>query len=110
MTLRPQPSQVGIALDSLGFDTYVNGIMIASVSGAHVALAPQSASDLALAGRLVPQGSAPGLAAVSGVFDNFVHGKDSSVKVRGASAGSPDVRPLSWLTLSPHQIIRRSLG
>ncbi|KAG6908393.1 hypothetical protein DXG01_004822 [Tephrocybe rancida] len=89
------PSQVGISLSSIGFDTYIGDILVAPVlSTGAVSLAPGSITDLALAGRLVPQSSAAGLSAVSGVFNNFVHGKDSNVEVRGASAGSKDV---TWL-------------
>jgi hypothetical protein len=89
-----QPSQVGIELSSLGFETFVGDVMIAPVSSSgKVSLAPGSTSDLSLVGRLVPQGSSAGLATVSNVFNNFVHGKDSNIIVRGASAGPKDVRP-----------------
>jgi len=88
-----QPSQVGIQLSSIGFNTFVGDVMIAPVaSTGPVNLAPGSTSRLALAGRLVPQDSPVGLATVSDVFNNFVHGKDSNVVVHGASAGSGDVR------------------
>ncbi|GLB37240.1 putative protein of unknown function (DUF3712) [Lyophyllum shimeji] len=89
------PSQVGIALSEIGFETYVGDVMIAPVmSTGAVTLAPGSTSDLSLAGRLVPQNSPAGLSTVSDVFNNFVHGKDSNVEVRGASAGPKDV---TWL-------------
>ncbi|KAJ7668375.1 hypothetical protein DFH06DRAFT_1181491 [Mycena polygramma] len=88
------PSQVGIELSSLGFETFVNGTMIAPVSSGSVNLAPGSTSSLSLVGRLVPQSSSEGLAVVSSVFNNFVHGLDSNVIVQGASAGSSDV---TWL-------------
>ncbi|KAJ7251753.1 hypothetical protein B0H12DRAFT_1234031 [Mycena haematopus] len=88
------PSQVGIELSSLGFQTFVNGVMIAPVSSGSVNLAPGSTSSLALVGRLVPQTSAEGLATVSTVFNNFVHGLDSNVIVNGVSAGPSDV---TWL-------------
>ncbi|KAG6854052.1 hypothetical protein C0991_011030 [Blastosporella zonata] len=89
------PSQVGISVSSIGFDTYIGDVLVAPVlSAGAVTLAPGSTSDLSLVGRLVPQTSAIGLATVSGVFSNFVHGQDSNVEVRGASAGSPDV---TWL-------------
>lgn len=55
-------------------------------------LAPTSTSDLPLVGRLIPQDSPAGLAAVSAIFNNFIHGKDSVVVVQGASAGPQDVR------------------
>ncbi|KAJ7874667.1 hypothetical protein B0H14DRAFT_3551962 [Mycena olivaceomarginata] len=104
------PSQVGIELSSLGFQTFVNGVMIAPVSAGSVTLAPGSTSSLALVGRLVPQTSAEGLATVSNVFNNFVHGLDSNVVVNGASAGSSDVtwlnegiKALSIATVLPNQ-------
>jgi len=66
--------------------------MIAPVaSTGTVTLAPGSSSELALAGRLVPQDSPAGLATVSDIFNSFVAGKDSNVMVQGASAGSKDV-------------------
>lgn len=65
--------------------------MIGSVSGA-VTLSPNAVSPLPLAGRLVPQNTPAGIAAVGEVFNNFLTGKDSNVVVLGASAGSGDVR------------------
>ncbi|KAF8160985.1 hypothetical protein B0H34DRAFT_699004 [Crassisporium funariophilum] len=88
------PSQVGIQLSSLGFNTFVGDVMIAPVTSGPVTLAPGSTSRLSLVGRLVPQDSSAGLATVSNIFNNFVQGKDSAVMVQGASAGSSDV---SWL-------------
>ncbi|KAJ7143355.1 hypothetical protein C8R43DRAFT_1089003 [Mycena crocata] len=88
------PSQVGIELNHLGFDTFVDGIMIAPVASGSVNLAPGSTSVLSLVGRLVPQSSPEGLAVVSSVFNNFVHGLDSNVVVHGASAGPSSV---TWL-------------
>ncbi|TFK44582.1 hypothetical protein BDQ12DRAFT_661303 [Crucibulum laeve] len=89
------PSQVGIQLSSIGFQTFVGGTMIAPVSSSKgVTLAPGSMSALSLVGRLVPQESATGLETVSNIFNNFVHGKDSDVVVHGASAGPSEV---TWL-------------
>ncbi|KAJ3724969.1 hypothetical protein DFJ43DRAFT_1197841 [Lentinula guzmanii] len=89
------PSQVGIELSSLGFNSFADGQLIAPVSSSgSVALLPESTSNLALVGRLIPQTSSEGLAAVSNVFNNFVHGLDSDLVVNGASAGPSDV---TWL-------------
>jgi hypothetical protein len=88
------PSQVGIQLSSLGFTTSFGGVDIAAVAASSVTLSPGQTSELSLVGRLIPQNSDAGLAAVSNVFNNFVQGKDSDVLVNGASAGSPDV---TWL-------------
>lgn len=54
-------------------------------------LAPQSSSNIALVGRLLPQESSIALATVSGVFNNFVHGKDTDVQVRGAGVEPSEV-------------------
>ncbi|KAF9451269.1 hypothetical protein P691DRAFT_757432 [Macrolepiota fuliginosa MF-IS2] len=89
------PSDVGIQLDSLGFNTFSGNIMIAPVAASGgVTLAPRSTSNLSLVGRLVPQTSSDGLAEVSQIFNNFVAGKTSDVMVEGASAGPSSV---TWL-------------
>ncbi|KAF9007982.1 hypothetical protein BDQ17DRAFT_1388900 [Cyathus striatus] len=89
------PSQVGIELSSIGFDTFVDDVIIASViSTSPITLSPGLATNLSLAGRLIPQDSALGLATVSGVFNSFVQGNDTSIIVQGASAGPSDV---TWL-------------
>ncbi|KDQ27871.1 hypothetical protein PLEOSDRAFT_1112748 [Pleurotus ostreatus PC15] len=88
------PSQVGVQLSSLGFNTFVGNTMIAPVASKEVTLAPGSTSPLSLVGRLVPQASQEGLDIISQVFTNFLHGKDSNVVVHGASAGPSEV---TWL-------------
>ncbi|KAK0241921.1 hypothetical protein EDD85DRAFT_820884 [Armillaria nabsnona] len=86
------PSQVGITLSSIGFETYFDNVMIAPVlSGDGLVLAPGGTSNLSLIGRLIPQNSDEGLSAVSTLFNNFIHGKDSNIIVHGASAGPEDV-------------------
>ncbi|KAG6813669.1 hypothetical protein H0H92_008517 [Tricholoma furcatifolium] len=105
------PSQVGISLSSIGFDTYVGDILVAPVlSSGAVTLAPESTSNLSLVGRLVPQDSSEGLSTVSNIFNNFIQGKDSDVVVKGASAGPSDVtwlnegiQALSVATVLPNQ-------
>lgn len=73
--------------------------MIATVAtNDSVTLTPGGTTPLSLIGRLVPQDSADGLSTVSGVFNNFVHGKDSNVVVQGQSAGPSDVGHLDNLT------------
>jgi hypothetical protein len=90
------PSQVGIALSSIGFNSFVpgTGTFLGPVAGTNVVLTPGGSSSLALAGRLVPQTTAQGLKDVSQIFTDFVHGKDSNLIVQGSSAGSPDI---TWL-------------
>jgi hypothetical protein len=82
-------------LSSIAFNTIVNGTSIAPVASDGVAsLLPVSTSSLSLVGRLVPQDSQQGLDIVSGIFNNFIHGKDSDVTVQGSSAGPSDVSDL----------------
>ncbi|ESK92921.1 hypothetical protein Moror_8994 [Moniliophthora roreri MCA 2997] len=89
------PSQVGIELSSIAFDSYAQDVLVAPVvSEGSISLAPQSTSTLDLVGRLIPQESQHGLDVVSTIFNNFVHGKDSDLVVHGAGAGSSDV---TWL-------------
>ncbi|KAG6820875.1 hypothetical protein H0H93_010219 [Arthromyces matolae] len=89
------PSQVGIELSSIGFDTFAEDVLIAPVvSTGAINLTPESKSNISLAGRLIPQASADGLSVVSTIFNNFIQGKDSIVEIQGASAGSGDA---TWL-------------
>ncbi|KAI0631497.1 hypothetical protein C8Q77DRAFT_1218963 [Trametes polyzona] len=89
------PSQVGVELSSIAFQNFFEDVNIgpaASTKG--FTLAPQSTVALPLVGRLIPQDSQSGLDAVSTIFNNFIHAKDSNVTVRGDSAGPTDV---TWL-------------
>lgn len=90
------PSQVGIALNSLNFASYyTTGTYLGPVSSVPpTSLAPLGTSQVAFAGRLVPQTTEAGLADVSKIFTDFIHDIPSNVVVQGVSA-NPDV---SWLT------------
>ncbi|KAI0298570.1 hypothetical protein BC826DRAFT_1096594 [Russula brevipes] len=86
------PSQVGMALSSIGFQNYFGDTYIGPViSNGSFTLAPLGTSPLGLVGRLVPQTQPSGLLDVSTIFNNFIHGMDSNVIVRGDSAGPQDV-------------------
>ena len=88
-----QPSQVGVALSSIGFNAFfgTTGLGPVAFTGPFNLL-PLTTSPLPLAGRLVPQPSDSGLAAVSTVFNNFIHGMNSNLTVQGTSAGPSSVR------------------
>ncbi|KIJ38952.1 hypothetical protein M422DRAFT_258368 [Sphaerobolus stellatus SS14] len=89
------PSQVGVELSSLSFNNFVGSTLLGPAAASDTfTLAPQSTFKLPLVGRLVKQDSDSGLAAVSQVFTDFIHGKDTAVTVVGASAGPSDV---TWL-------------
>ncbi|KAI0686332.1 hypothetical protein BC835DRAFT_1523137 [Cytidiella melzeri] len=89
------PAQVGIELSSIGFQNFFQTTNIgpASSTGSFV-LAPQSTISLPLVGRLIPQTNEQGLADVSSIFNAFIHGFNSTVKVVGESAGPSGV---TWL-------------
>jgi hypothetical protein len=53
-----------------------------------------STISLPLSGRLVQQTTTQGLADLSTVFNNFIHGMNSNVTVQGQSAGSQNVSSL----------------
>jgi hypothetical protein len=48
-------------------------------------------SSLNLTGRLIPQTQQSGLSDISTIFNNFIHGLDSNVSVKGDNAGPQDV-------------------
>jgi Protein of unknown function (DUF3712) len=86
-----QPSQVGVQLEGISFNNFFQGVFIGPVTSAGgVTLSPGVTSPLSLVGRLVPQSTPQGLAAVSALFNNVVAGKDSVVSVHGAGV-EPDV-------------------
>ncbi|THV03542.1 hypothetical protein K435DRAFT_962414 [Dendrothele bispora CBS 962.96] len=89
------PSQVGVELSRLAFDTFAQNVMIAPVATTDtITLAPESSTSMSLKGRLVPQSSDEGLSVVSDIFNRFIHGQDSDVSVHGSGAGPSDV---TWL-------------
>lgn len=53
-------------------------------------------SSLNLTGHLIPQTQQPGLSDVSTIFNNFIHGLDSNVSVKGDNAGPQDVCALDY--------------
>ncbi|KAI0072486.1 hypothetical protein K474DRAFT_1678619 [Panus rudis PR-1116 ss-1] len=89
------PAQVGIVLSTIGFQNFFQHTYIGpAASDGTFVLAPQSSVGLPLVGRLVPQNDAQGLADVSTIFNSFIHGENSTIKVYGDSAGPSDV---TWL-------------
>lgn len=90
-----QPSQVGVSLSSIGFNSFFDNVLIGPVaSTGPVTLLPNTTSPLPLAGRLIEQTSDQGLGAISSVFNNFIHGIDSDVTVKGTAAGPSSVMSL----------------
>ena len=86
---------MGVELSSIGFQNFFQSSYIGPAASANsFTLAPQSTVGLPLVGRLVPQNDSTGLSDVSTLFNNFIHGQDSTVRVIGDSAGPSDV---TWL-------------
>ncbi|GAA6063179.1 hypothetical protein JCM10212_003114 [Sporobolomyces blumeae] len=89
------PSSVGVALSSIGFQNSFGATTIGPAASANAFnLNPKATIALPLVGRLVPQSSPQGLADVSAIFNGFVHGVPSKLVVHGDSAGPADC---SWL-------------
>lgn len=89
------PSQVGIALNRIGFQNFIGSTNLGPAESANAfTMAPQSTFDLPLVGRLIEQTSDSGLETLSQVFTDFIHGKSSDVTVNGDFAGPSSV---SWL-------------
>lgn len=94
-TTLTNPSSVGVALSQIGFQNSFGATNIGPAgSTAAFSLLPKSVIQLPLAGRLIPQTSAQGLADVSTIFNGYVHGVPSQLVVKGDYAGPSDV---SWL-------------
>ncbi|GAA5937070.1 uncharacterized protein JCM15063_000146 [Sporobolomyces koalae] len=89
------PSSVGVALSTIGFQNSFGSTIIGPAASASAFnLNPKSTIALPLVGRLVPQSSSQGLADVSNIFNGFVHGVPSKLVVHGDYAGPSDC---SWL-------------
>ena len=96
------PSQVGVELTSIAFANFFQNVNIGPASSSNAfSLSPQTTVELPLTGRLIPQSSQDGLAAVSLIFNSFLHGKDSNITVQGDSAGPTDVSVVSTACRGP---------
>ncbi|EPQ29604.1 uncharacterized protein PFL1_02823 [Pseudozyma flocculosa PF-1] len=89
------PSQVGVQLSRFGVGITRNGSYIGpSAAESEFVLQALAVTTLPLVGRLVPQTSDAGLAALSEIFTNFVGGVNTDVTINGDYAGPDSVR---WL-------------
>lgn len=93
-TTLTNPGSVGIALSTIGFENFMGFTNIGPVSSGPFVLAPKAVTSLPLAGRLVPQSTAQGLADVSTIFNAYIHGVPSDLVVAGANAGPAEC---TWL-------------
>lgn len=95
------PSSVGVALSTIGFENTFGSTDIGPVSSGAFVLLPKSTIALPLAGRLIPQSTSQGLADVSTIFNGFIHGVPSQLVVHGAFSGPSDV---TWLNTGIKQL------
>jgi hypothetical protein len=92
------PSNVGVDLTGVGFESYYQSVdlgPLASVGGAN--FPPKGQSAVSMQGRLVPQSSSDGLHAIQTMFTNYLSGKPTALTVKGTSASGP-AGQVDWLT------------
>ncbi|CAM0140812.1 hypothetical protein VKS41_008089 [Umbelopsis sp. WA50703] len=97
------PSQVGVQLQGLGFESFFGSVDLGPVAGTNVNLPPQSSANVEMQGRLQKQTSSEGLAALQTLFDNYLASKETSLSVKGASASGPSGQ-INWLTTAFQQL------
>ena len=69
-----------------------------ALAGGGLSLAPESVTNLHLAGRIVPQ-SGPDLDTIGTLFSNFLAGENQTLSVAGLSVQPPgSSSPVSWLS------------
>lgn len=89
------PSQIGVELSRFGVNIISNGTVLGPAHAqSGFTLQPLSNTSLPLVGRMVHQDSDEGLAVLSHIFTEVVHGKEVPIGVKGDYAGPSEV---SWL-------------
>lgn len=99
ITVITNPSNVGVDLSGVGFESFFDGVDIGPLSSANGSanFPPNGQSTIPMKGRLVPQSGADGLKAIQTIFTNFLTGKPTSLSVKGSSASGPSGQ-VSWLS------------
>ncbi|KAI8372839.1 uncharacterized protein BYT42DRAFT_578204 [Radiomyces spectabilis] len=92
------PSQIGFNLNGVAFASYFKDVYLGPLASDGAAnFPPRGEVKMKMQGRLVPQDSADGLAAVTEVFDNFLNASSSIMAVKGVSGSGPNGE-VSWLS------------
>ncbi|KAI7888807.1 uncharacterized protein EV154DRAFT_447271 [Mucor mucedo] len=92
------PSQIGFNFAGVSFETIFKDTDLGPLASNGAAVfPPQGAASISMKGRLVPQNSASGLAAINEVFNNYLGGNSSIVQVKGVSASGPG-GVVGWLS------------
>ncbi|KAI9255982.1 hypothetical protein BY458DRAFT_558480 [Sporodiniella umbellata] len=92
------PSQVGFDLSGVTFESFFKNVDIGPLSSnGQAVFPPQGSSQIAMKGRMIPQTSSEGLAAVTTVFEHYLNASDSLLTVKGVSGSGPN-GPVGWLS------------
>ncbi|KAL8287086.1 hypothetical protein RQP46_004092 [Phenoliferia psychrophenolica] len=99
-SLIPSPSNLGIELGAVSFDSFFQGSPIGPVNAEGLILLPKSVTTAPLTGVITYRDDTAGLDALGTVFSQFLQGKDTSLTVTGVSVTSPAQpgRPVNWLS------------
>ncbi|KAH8549288.1 hypothetical protein BGW37DRAFT_469259 [Umbelopsis sp. PMI_123] len=97
------PSQVGVSLQGLGFESFYGDVDVGPVAGANVNLPPQGSASVQMTGRLLKQTSSDGLNALETMFNNYLGHKETALSVKGSSASGPSGQ-VSWLSQAFQQL------
>ncbi|CAG8457951.1 85_t:CDS:2 [Ambispora gerdemannii] len=103
LSIMVNPSPIGVELGDLEFDVLYNNQKIGEVTSSNVTLG-KGANALNLNGRLIPQNTSAGLAAVSEMFSKYIAGENANTSVLAKTVkpsknnnSSNDTTPISWL-------------
>jgi hypothetical protein len=96
-TTLTNPSQVGVNLQGLGFESFYGAVDLGPVGGTNVNLPPQGTVTIQMSGRLVKQSSQDGLNALETMFNNYLGHKETALIVKGSYASGPSGQ-VSWLS------------
>lgn len=92
------PSQVGFNFEGVGFESYFREVDLGPLASSGAAVFPPGGvASLNMQGRLIPQTSAEGLAAIKEVFTNFLSAKSTNLTIKGVSASGPN-GAVGWLS------------
>ncbi|CAG8529027.1 4934_t:CDS:2 [Ambispora leptoticha] len=102
LSIMVNPSPIGVELGDLEFDVLYNNQKIGEVTASNVILGT-GANALNLNGRLIPQNTSEGLAAVSELFSKYIAGENANTTVLAKTVkpsknnNNNSTTPISWL-------------
>ncbi|KAJ1923184.1 hypothetical protein IWQ60_006039 [Tieghemiomyces parasiticus] len=93
------PSNIGVELGDLTFDIYdeASGVLVGPVVAQGVSLQPKAESLLHMTGRMVPQPTPEGIAALSALMNRYLGGEDNVMRAQGRGSRTPSGESPEWL-------------